>query len=186
MSREARSAFGGKKIIVLVFSFLIVAQQAFAANDLGTLQEYATVGKVISVGLNPSSTGNWYLVTNSNPLVANASLNGTSLTITGLRAGTDAVSVCTEPAGLHCLVVIATVTGNVLGANTTRFTHPVGSWLIHAGTVFYVHGTGLIPISEWNIFVSNGGQSSNLQETNQDDLNLPLLSLMTLNDSRVR
>ena len=175
-----------KKIVAVLFGLLLAAPVAFASNDLGTLQEYIPVDKVLQVGLNPSPTGNWYVVSNSNAAVATANLAGGNLVVMGIKPGTAGISVCSETQGVHCLDVVVTVTGSILGAHITRFTHPVHSWLLHAGTVFYVYDTGLIPVSNWSIFISNGGHANQIEPMNEDDMHMPLLPLMVANDSRVQ
>src|SRR5436190_1100886 len=80
--------------------------------------------------------------------------------INGLSVGNTLVSVCYTNQGIHCLNVNVAVTGSVLGAITYFNAHPVGSWVIQGQTVYFVSASGLIPISTWQIFLSNGGQAS--------------------------
>ena len=172
-----------KKFLVPLLAFASLAQVAFAANTLGSLKGTIPVGRNLSVALGTSPSGSWYIVNNSKPSVAFAVIFGENLLANGLSAGTTNLSVCTEISATNCMDVEVTV-GGVLGANTQ--THPVGSWVILDKTVFYVHATGLIPIPTWEIFLSNGGRASKIVPANEADLNLPLLPLMTLKDSRVK
>jgi hypothetical protein len=172
-----------KKAIVLVVSFLMFAASAQAANDLGSLQEYIAVGRVLSVGLNSSPTG-WFITSNSNPNVASAVLGQNSVLITGQSFGSATILVCTDSQATHCLSASVTVGGSVLGESVSP--HAPGSWVLDHGTVYYITTDGIIPISTWKIFLSNGGKQSLIQQSNQADLSLSLLPLMTLHDSRVK
>ena len=175
-----------KKILAISAAFLAFAPIAFAGN-LGTLNESVMVGKTVTVALNPSSTGRWFLpsLSNTNPNVAIASTNGNNLVLQGRSVGTAAVKVCSEIQNVNCLDVTITVTGNVLGESTNA--HPSGTWVIDNGTVYYITDSGIIPISTWKIFLSNSaGKKVTFTPASSDDLKLPLLPLMTLSDSRVK
>lgn len=176
-----------KKFLLVLAGGLIFATSAFAASDLGSLRESIVVGKVLSVGLNPSSSGNWYLGANSNSAVATASISSNSLLINGKSVGSATISACTDAQGNHCLEVNVNVipTGSVLGVNTEN-AHPLNSWVIQGQTVFYVDANGLIPITTWKIFLSNGGKQSLIQPINFGDLKLPLEAFMLPHDSRVQ
>ena len=176
-------------ILVAVVVFLFAgAGQAYALGGTQTLSQTICVGKTLSVGLYNSGTGSWYITGNTNRLVADVSLsyeNYPAVIVKGLTAGMTQIQVCAEPTGINCLVLNVTVTGNVLGASVTN-AHPAGSWLISNKTVFYVSSEGLIPVSTWKIFLSNGGSSKLIQPMNADDERLPLLGLMAKKDSRVQ
>ncbi|MFA5991347.1 MAG: pilus assembly protein N-terminal domain-containing protein [Candidatus Doudnabacteria bacterium] len=175
-----------KRYLILIASIVFLftgASQTYASQ---MLTESIGAGKTLSVGLNVSSTGNWYIVSNSNPSVATAELNSSpSVIVKGLTAGTTQVMACTETSGVNCLTLNVNVTGNVLGASIVG-AHPAGSWVISGQTVFYVTSQGLIPITTWKIFLSNGGTSKLIQPINSADEHLPMLSLMILKDSRVK
>ena len=168
-------------------SFFLLAPAALAITSLGTFSETIGVGKTLSIGLNPSASGNWYVVSNSNPAVASAGISGiagSSLVVKGLKAGNATVSACTESNGVNCLHAIVTVSGSNLGVSTSR--HPSGSWILSGKTVYFVTDSGLVPISTWKIFLSNGGKAKLIAQATGDDLNLPYLDLMVLKDSRVK
>ena len=163
-----------------------VASCAFAASSLGSLQETIGVGKLLSIGLNQSASGTWYVFSNSNKSVASVKANSNSLLITGLSVGSTTTSVCTDAQGSHCQQVAVTVGGTpqVLGASTV-VPHPYKSWVIQGQTVFYVDTNGLIPITTWQIFLSNGGKQSLIQPADSADLSLTLEPLMLPHDPRV-
>lgn len=172
---------------IVLFSFA-GAGQAYALGGTQTLSESIGAGKTLSVGLYNSDTGSWYITANSNLLVAEASLsyvNYPAVIVKGLTAGTSQIKVCTETAGINCLILNVTVTGSVLGVSTGN-AHPAGTWVISGKTVFYVTADGLIPVSTWDIFLSNGGSEKLIKAINLDDEHLPLLNLMVENDSRVQ
>jgi len=173
-----------KKLLLALTVGFIFASTAFAASDLGSLQESVSVGKVVSVGLNPSNTGNWYVVTNSNVAVAGASISSGALLITGKSVGSTAISACTDTQGSHCLLVTVNV-GSVLGSSIVA-PHPAKSWIIQGKTVFYVDVNGLIPITTWKIFLNNGGKQALIQPATSADLTLPWESFMALKDARVK
>jgi len=165
---------------------LMIPSLSFAANDLGSLNEALQTGQTLSVGLNPSSTGNWHVVGTTDSTIATATVTDNALVIRGKKAGTVTFSACVDQQGSSCLSVTVTVTGNVLGSSIT-LPHPLKSWVLHKGTVFYIHANGLIPISTWNIFLSNGGKSSLIKVANSGDLNFPLLfPIMEIKDYRVK
>ncbi len=172
-----------KKFLVSLVVFAGLAQIAFAAPTLGSIQQSIPVGKNLSVGLGTSSSGKWFVMKNTNPEVAGSVIFTNSLVVNGLAVGITNISVCSELEATNCLEVSVTVVGSVLGLHTQ--THPEGSWVNLGKTVFYVHSTGLIPIPTWSIFLSNGGKASLIVPANEADLNLPLLPLMVANDSRV-
>lgn len=70
---------------------------------------------------------------------------------------------------------------------TTSFSqHPWGSWIKSGSTVYFVHDSGLIPLPDWATFINNGGQAGLIVPANFYDFQLPMLSVMTYNDSRLR
>lgn len=70
--------------------------------------------------------------------------------------------------------------------NSASIPHPWGSWIRSGNTVYFVHESGLIPISQYDIFISNGGRDNLVVNGNQFDYNRTMLPLMTINDSRLR
>lgn len=68
---------------------------------------------------------------------------------------------------------------------TSNAAHPWGSWVLSAGTVYFVSQNGLIPVPDWNTFLGNGGQASFIVPANSYDLALPQLPIMVSSDSRV-
>jgi hypothetical protein len=70
--------------------------------------------------------------------------------------------------------------------STASASHPWGSWVKSGNTVYFVHEQGLIPVPDWNTFISNGGQAHLIVNSNQYDFYVPMLSVMTYNDSRLR
>jgi hypothetical protein len=102
--------------------------------------------------------------------------------------GSTVINVCTDSKGANCLQVKVSVIiggGQVLGASTVN-AHPYKSWVIEGQTVFYVDTNGLIPVTTWQIFLSNGGQQSLIQPADSADLKLPLEAFMVPHDSRVK
>ena len=171
-----------KKALFVAAAFFMLSAVAQATNNLGSLHQSIGVGKTMSIGLNLSPTGAWYLTSNSNSSAASASLLGSSLVIKGLSAGATTVLVCGDIQSSQCLSVAVTVS-NVLGVSIAA--HAPGAWLVQGKTVYYVTSGGLVPVPTWKIFLSNGGKSSLLQSANSADLNLPMLPLMIAHDSRV-
>ncbi len=64
--------------------------------------------------------------------------------------------------------------------------HPWGSWIKSGQTIYFVHEAGLIAVPDWNTFISNGGQSNLVVNANIYDFRLPILSAMTVGDSRLQ
>ncbi|MDR3642600.1 MAG: Ig domain-containing protein [Candidatus Doudnabacteria bacterium] len=64
--------------------------------------------------------------------------------------------------------------------------HPRGTWVISGQTVYFLTPAGLIPVSDWNTFLGNGGQASYIVKANSYDMAFKQLPLMTANDSRVK
>lgn len=171
-----------KKFLAIALFMFAVALPAQAAVDLGLVNESIAPGRSLSVGL---TSGNWYVYSNSNSGIASASVSSGALLVKGISNGTAVILVCTDAAGSHCMQVTITVTGNVLGVSV-NMPHPAGSWVIQAGTVYYVHATGLIPVPTWSIFVSNGGTKAKIVEANTGDMSLLVLPLLKNKDSRVK
>lgn len=184
----------------------------------------------------------YYVSSTSNPNVASATLNGNTVTVYGLVAGSASFNICAINSSSVCGVLPVTVSG-VLGRTTytngtllldngtiyimyrnskTGFTnypaftglgfqasnalsagtftipstgvtvstsqqaHPWGSWVKNGSTVYFVHQSGLIPITSWDIFLNNGGSASLIVPMNSFDFQLPMLSVMSFNDSRLQ
>ena len=64
--------------------------------------------------------------------------------------------------------------------------HPWGSWIKSGGTIYFVHEFGLIPVPDYNTFISNGGQDYLVVKANSYDFRLSQLSNMVTNDARIR
>jgi hypothetical protein len=64
--------------------------------------------------------------------------------------------------------------------------HPWGSWIKYGTTVYFVHETGLIPVSSYDIFVNNGGSNAAAVNANSHDLVKTILPVMSYNDSRLK
>ncbi len=172
-----------KKIFVLVVGGLLISPFAYAANSYGTLNEDIGVGRTLSVGLNTSPTGSWYVVANNDSLAGTSVVSNSSLVALGKTVGVNPILVCTEPQGINCLSITANIVSNVLGATTG---HSAGSWVLYNGTVLYVHESGLIPVPTWEIFLNNGGRAEFIQTITEADFHLTVLSIMTHNDPRVK
>ena len=180
-----------KKLLFSIFQALLLVSLptlAWASETQQTVTGTIAVGNTLSVGLGQSPTGNWYINSNSNALVAGAELSFNTepvVVVTGKTAGNSQLKICSESSALNCLVVNVAVTGNVLGASVFN-SHVVGSWVVSNGTVYYVSSRGLIPVPSWEIFLSNGGKQSEIVEINNGDMLLPLLPIMSATDGRVK
>ncbi len=69
---------------------------------------------------------------------------------------------------------------------SSNIAHPWGSWIKSGTTVYFSDPNGLIPISSFDIFTANGGQSSRVVNANAYDLARPILTMMDFNDARLR
>ncbi len=73
--------------------------------------------------------------------------------------------------------------------NTSKAGHPWGTWLLNGKQVYYFNEHGFIPVSSWEVFLSNGGLSQNIVKMNSyDSANLKAqgsLGNMEIDDSRV-
>lgn len=63
--------------------------------------------------------------------------------------------------------------------------HPWGSWVLGGKTVYFIHESGLIPITTYKIFLNNGGQDDLILPMNWYDWQLPKLPYMSDNDPRL-
>jgi hypothetical protein len=70
--------------------------------------------------------------------------------------------------------------------NTTKDTHPWGSWVIDGKNKYFVHELGLIPVNNDILFWNNGGSEDMLVKANAYDLKLPKLLELRLNDPRLK
>jgi hypothetical protein len=70
--------------------------------------------------------------------------------------------------------------------STAQTSHPWGTWITMNNTIHFVHESGLIPVPSFDVFLANGGNSNLVVPANSYDFNLPMLSLMNYNDSRLR
>lgn len=64
--------------------------------------------------------------------------------------------------------------------------HPAGTWVKVGKTVYFVDGSGLIPIADYSVFLANGGQPKNIVPANASDLKLVQEALMVASDSRLQ
>jgi hypothetical protein len=69
---------------------------------------------------------------------------------------------------------------------TANMAHPWGSWIKNGNTVYFVYATGLIPITNYDIFLSNGGQDRFVVQANSYDMARSILPVMDSNDSRLK
>ena len=74
--------------------------------------------------------------------------------------------------------------GFVIGS--ANIAHPWGSWVKYGTTIYFVHETGLVPISSYDIFLTNGGPAAGVVNANSYDLIRPILSVMSYNDTRLK
>src|SRR3989344_5855301 len=86
--------------------------------------------------------------------------------------------------------IISGSTGNIphsgYNISSASVAHPWGSWINNAGTIYFVHDSGLIPIPSMGIFTSNGGVLKSVVEANSYDFNRPVLAQMDNNDWRLK
>jgi hypothetical protein len=78
------------------------------------------------------------------------------------------------------------LTASSYTVTTSAGQHPWGSWIKSGQTVYFVHQSGLIPVPDWNTFLSNGGQASFIVSASIYDFRQPMLSPMTSGDSRLQ
>jgi hypothetical protein len=69
---------------------------------------------------------------------------------------------------------------------TANASHPWGSWVKSGNTIYFVHESGLIPISSYDIFINNGGNPALVVPANVYDLRLNQLPLMVAGDARLQ
>jgi len=86
--------------------------------------------------------------------------------------------------------IISGSTGNIphsgYNISSASVAHPWGSWINNAGTIYFVHDSGLIPIPSMGIFTSNGGVLKSVVDANSYDFNRPVLAQMDNNDWRLK
>jgi len=78
----------------------------------------------VSVYNNNYNSGSYVLSSDSNSSVANASISGSSLYVSGLTAGSTNIMVCQSGYSSSCATLYVTVTGSVLGASTNIWFSP--------------------------------------------------------------
>jgi hypothetical protein len=64
--------------------------------------------------------------------------------------------------------------------------HPWGTWIRSFNTVYFVHESGLIPVSDYNTFLNNGGEDRMIVPANFYDFQKTQQSMMQINDYRLR
>ncbi len=72
-----------------------------------------------STVITASPSGSFYLLSNSNPSIANVTINGSQITVTGNTAGTTNISVCSVSNTSSCASAVITVSG--AGSQTIYF-----------------------------------------------------------------
>ena len=174
------------KFLGILISGLTTFSLVQASNELGSLHESIEIGKVMSIGLNPITTGKWYLSSYPSNLI-DASVSSSTLTVKAKAQGVVKMSVCSDVSSNSCLEVnINILSGSkVLGVFTEK-PHLPKSWVQDGNTIFYINESGIIPIATWNIFINNGGKKKLIKPANSGDLSLPLQSLMIEKDMRVK
>ena len=168
-----------KKIILVLLSFFAFAPFAFAGLSFIPTSETIGVGNTLSIGFNSAPN----VQSNGNPAVVSASVNGTTLFIKGLAAGSADILVCDNS---DCANITVRVSGRVLGANTSA--HSAGSWIRSSANkrIYFISSQGLIPVKTDKIMASNGGSNGLVKAANAADLTLPVLDWMVLKDPRVK
>jgi hypothetical protein len=85
-----------------------------------------TVGQNLSVALTGSAGAPAYFVSsNANPNIVQADTNnGTTLSLSGVSAGTDSITICAA-GGSGCASILVTVTGPTVATTTTATVTPV-------------------------------------------------------------
>jgi hypothetical protein len=63
--------------------------------------------------------------------------------------------------------------------------HPWGSWIVHKGTVYYSHETGLLGVPSADILTGNGGSFEKLMPANSSDVAAIRNEIIKTNDPRV-
>jgi len=86
----------------------------------------------------------------------------------------------------NAISVVSGIPYSGYSVTTANAAHPWGSWIKSGQTVYFVHELGLIPITDWNTFLNNGGNGSLVVPANSYDFQLPILSVMVANDARLR
>lgn len=81
---------------------------------------------------------------------------------------------------------IDSIPGMSYTVNSANEHHPWGSWVLWDRTIYFVHETGLIPITSYDIFLNNGGENRFIVPMNWYDWQLPQLSFMVYGDSRLQ
>lgn len=72
---------------------------------------------------------------------------------------------------------------------TANAAHPWGSWVLYNRTIYYAHETGLVGVSNWDVFLNNSGNAKYIVKANSYDIQAlnanPNLPVLTINDPRV-
>ena len=68
---------------------------------------------------------------------------------------------------------------------TATGSHPRGTWVSSGKSIFFVSPAGLIPVTDWQTFISNGGDAAFIVKANKYDLAMKKLTNLTANDSRL-
>lgn len=142
-----------------------------AAVSLAEGTVSVSVGQSQTVGI--SGSGSYYISSNSNPAIASASINGAILTVGGVVAGSDDISICSSSGGsITCSSLTVDVAQTSFTTTTsttlTNLTFSQNSVTISVGqsqTVAVYGGTGDYYISTNQ---SPGSVSANVNSTNVD------------------
>jgi len=103
------SGLGCTTIDVTVQSSSTTASLSLAEGTISV-----SVGQSQTVGI--SGSGSYYISSNTNPAIASANINGSILTVGGVAAGSDTISICTSSNGT---VTCASITINVSQSSST-------------------------------------------------------------------
>lgn len=64
--------------------------------------------------------------------------------------------------------------------------HPWGSWIKSGNTVYFVHESGLIPVTNYDIFLNNGGSDALVVNANMYDFQTTMQAPLEYGDFRLR
>jgi hypothetical protein len=97
-----------------VINVTVQSSSATASISLAEGTVSVSVGQSQTVGI--SGSGSYYISSNTNQAIASANINGSILTVGGVAAGSDIISICTSS---NDTVTCASVTVNVSQSSTT-------------------------------------------------------------------
>src|SRR3989338_4923790 len=149
-----------------------------------------TYGQITFSQNNPILTVGQSTTVNIFSNISNPSYYGTIyITYKNSKSGFASAQAFTS-LGYKWANIISGSTGNIphygYNISSASVAHPWGSWINNAGTIYFVHDSGLIPIPSMGIFTSNGGVLKSVVEANSYDFNRPVLAQMDNNDWRLK